>query len=327
MIYDGIGFHNVAEMTAAEGGGFMMWRVPAAVRAECNEGLRTGTAAFTDGVELRFRMTRDEVVLHLRVLADEEAQVACIYYGSMLGRWQDSTRVIGTGDTALVVHRPQNMDRLREIHREAGLPFSPELVRVALPYGACVYLGVEGGVEPPRPGDEPERAYLAYGSSITHGSLALATPYTYAFRVAQGMGCDCLNMGFAGTAHLEKAMAEYLVSRRDWSFASLEMGINMLSFREEDFEARVDAFTDVFARDGRPVFATSIFGFGGTEQAKAARFREIVKKYAGERLIFTDGLELLNNPAFLSQDLVHPAPEGALQIGDRWLAKMRAALG
>ncbi len=57
---------------------------------------------------------------------------------------------------------------------------------------------MKGKVEPPRSGDLPEKTYLAYGSSITHGSLGLIQPDSYAFRIAQQLGTDYLNLGFAG---------------------------------------------------------------------------------------------------------------------------------
>ena len=48
-----------------------------------------------------------------------------------------------------------------------------------------------------------------------------------------------------------------------------------------------------------------------------------MKKYAGEKLIFTDGLDLLDNPAWISEDLIHPAVDGILQIADRWSDVMK----
>ena len=178
---------------------------------------------------------------------------------------------------------------------------------------------MEGEVEPPTKEEVPEKIYLAYGSSITHGSLALAAPYTYPFRLSQKFGCDYLNMGFAGSAWMEKAMAEYIVSRKDWDFATVEMGINMLGENLGEFERNIDIFTRILQQDSRPVFATSIYGFSdpsGQEKGKIMRY--IVEQYAKERLIFTDGLRFLDNPAFIAQDMVHPSLEGIEQIGNNW---------
>ncbi|MGN1020705.1 MAG: SGNH/GDSL hydrolase family protein [Aristaeellaceae bacterium] len=321
MIFQRIDFHNVADMTPADGG-WLMWRLPEDVRARTNEGLRTRVCHCNSGVELRFRIRGEGVTLILKSEPEAEAQVAHIYYGSIQGGWENSARVIGTAPTRVHIPAPKNLPELRRISENAHLPFDPELVRLVLPYGTCVYMGCEGDVEPPRPGDTPARTYLAYGSSITHGSLALDMPHTYPFRIAQMLGCDYLNLGFAGTAHAEEAVARHIAGRGDWDFASVELGINMLGFSEAEFEARIDRFTAILAGDPRPVFATSIFVFNGEQQEKGRRFREIVRRYAGERLIFTDGLDLLENPAFIAQDLVHPSLEGAEQIARRWSAVM-----
>lgn len=188
-------------------------------------------------------------------------------------------------------------------------------------------MGIEGDVEPPTEAMYPKKRYLAYGSSITHGSLALGTPHTYAFRLGQKLGMDYFNKGFAGGAHLEKEMAEYLCSLKNWDVATVELGINMLHFTDEEFEKRVDDFTAILAADGRPVFATSIFCFNDDRQEKAARFRKIVKKYAEPRLTdFKDGLELLGNPAHISHDMVHPSLEGVEDVVNNWYAAIQSKL-
>lgn len=130
---------------------------------------------------------------------------------------------------------------------------------------AVIFAGVEGRTALPAADQLPQKTYLAYGSSITHGSLSLIQPDCYVFRNAQALGVDYLNLGFAGNALMEEEMANYLVSRRDWDFASVEMGINtterVKEFPLEVFEERIDRFTAVLARDPRPVFATSFFGY------------------------------------------------------------------
>ena len=319
MIAWNIDFHNVAELVPYEDG-HIMYRVPADVRAHLNEGLRERSSWYATGVELRFRLRGDQAVIRLRTLPMDEAQVAHVYYGSMQGGWQNSSRLITTQATELLIRRPENLDQLAEIHRSCALPFSPELVRVVLPYGSLVFLGVEGDVEPPRPEDLPTRTYLAYGSSITHGSLALGAQQSYASRIARALGCDHINLGLAGCCHLEESMAQYLCSRKDWDVCTVEMGINMLgSFSEEEFEKRVRRFVQIMQADGRPVFTTSLFAYAYEDsQEKGAAFRRIVKAETEGKLPFIDGLELLDNPAMVAEDLVHPSLEAHEQIAQRW---------
>lgn len=318
MIFDNIMFHNVEELEESDKG-YKMWRVPREVREQLNDTAKNSTSGCATGVELRFKIKGNSATLILSADKAAEASVAYIYYGSIQGGWENSSRIILNQNTRITIQKPHNMDFLKQLSKEENLPFNPEVVRVVLPYGHIYYVGVEGEVEPPTKEDLPVKTYLAYGSSITHGSLALAAPYTYPFRLAQKMGCDYINLGMAGSAHMEKAMAEYIASRKDWDFATVEMGINMLGMDAELFEERIDGFTEILAEDTRPIYATSVYGFNDPNmQEDGKKFRKIVEKYANERLNFVDGLEFLNHSAYISQDMVHPSMEGMEEIVQKW---------
>ena len=323
MIFENIEFHNVEEMIRCEKG-YQMLRIPSYVREQINPAARDEMSRFSTGVEIRFRLKGDSANIILSVDDNAEAQVAYIYYGSFQGGWQYSSKII-QNETKIIIPRHSDLSVLKEIAEAGSLPFDPEVVRIVLPYGSCYYVAVEGDVEPPLRSQLPRISYLAYGSSITHGSLSLAAPYTYPFRISQMLCCDYYNLGFAGSAHMEKVMAEYIVSRKDWAFASVEMGVNMLKpeYSLKLFEKRVREFIDILAKDPRPVFATSIFGFNGQDQEKADKLRKIVKESASDKLIFTDGLELLNTSTYISADLIHPSLEGIAQISERWCAIMK----
>ena len=320
MIFDNILFHNVEELEATDKG-YVMWRVPKYVRDGLNEKAKTDTTRCCSGVELRFKMKSDTATITLSSIQSGEATVAYIYYGSIQGGWSDSSRVVLGENTKLQINKPENMDYLKEMTREHNLPFDPEVVRVVLPYGRILYVGVEGDIEPPSKADMPSKTYLAYGSSITHGSLALAQPYTYPFRLAQKLGCDYINLGMPGTAHMEAAMAEYILSRKDWDFATVEMGINMVPMENPElFEERIDKFTEILSKEQRTICATSVYAFGRPwQQEMGDIYRAIVEKYAKERLpYFTNGLNILDNKAYISQDMVHPSLEGMEQIVNNW---------
>lgn len=330
MIFQQIDFHNVAEIAPHADGGWQLWRVPADVRAQANERLNSTTAAYSTGIELRFVMLSDTVTIRLRSVPIAEGQMAYLYFGSFQGGWQQSSWIIRNEVTAITLTRPGNLEQMRCISRDAALPFDPAVVRLVLPYGNIIFHDIEGEVAPPSADLLPNSTLICYGSSITHGSLALAAPYTYPFRIAQKLGFDYLNCGFAGTALCDRAIAEWIVSRRDWHVATLEIGVNMLGMEEAEFERRVDEFTAIFAADGRPVFTTSIFRTGGEHGAQqpthADRFRDIVRRYAEPRLHFIDGLALLEKAEFISQDMVHPSLEGIAQIADRWTPFIRERL-
>lgn len=327
MYFRGIDFHNVEELESCEKG-YIMWRLPKAVREKMNEGIRNLTSRYSTGVELRFKMVDERADVILCAEETTEANVAYVYYGSLQAGWQSSSFVIGPEPTRISLTKPTNLKMLEQITMEEKLPFSPEVVRIVLPYGKCCFCGVEGKVALPTSADVPKQTYLAYGSSITHGSLALAAPYSYPFRIAQKLKMDYINMGFAGTAQLEGAMADYIVSRKDWNFASVEMGINMLnSFSVDEFEERVDNFTQILAEDERPIYATNIFQCQEQDEKKVKAFRDIVRKYASARLIFTEGTEILSCKSHISADSVHPSLEGMEDIVRNWSAIMEKRRG
>ena len=320
MIFDQMEFHNVEAMVWEEDG-YKMSRLPRDVAKQLDQGIRDNTSFFSTGVEVRFRLTGEEVKLHFRAAPDEEAQTALIFYGSIQGGWQYSAKAIGEKETVITVKYPEELGKLEAISKQAKLPFSPRMVRILLPYGTCHYLGKEGDTEPPHKSDAPGECYLAYGSSITHGGMALMTPWTYPFQIACKFGMDYINQGYAGSAFMEKPMAEYIVSRKDWTFASVEMGINMLNNPLSDaaYEQRIKEFIEILAADSRPVFVTDIFTHNGEKQERTELFRDIVHKHAeGTNLIYTPGKQLLCNPEYISADMTHPTREGIAQIAERW---------
>ena len=98
------------------------------------------------------------------------------------------------------------------------------------------------------------------------------------------------------------------------------------NYDEENFENRVKEFFGILAQDQRLVFVTSIFGYQGDFQERAKNFRTIVRKYMPDQFVFTDGLELLNCPSYISADLIHPSLEGIRKITDTWCEVMKSYL-
>lgn len=93
--------------------------------------------------------------------------------------WQQSSFIIRNDATDITISKPDNLAQMKQISADAHLPFSPEVVQLVLPYGNIIFHGIEGEVTPPTADFLPNHTLLCYGSSITHGSLALASPYTY----------------------------------------------------------------------------------------------------------------------------------------------------
>lgn len=315
MNFQNIDFHNVVEIDSYQDG-YRLWRIPKKVRKSMSERTQKLVAHYTTGVELRFILIDEEVSVYLKAESTIEAQVAYIFFGSFQGGWNVSTKLIGKTMTKITIKRPENLNAIKQIEKSEKLGFSSEMVRIVLPYGSTIFGGIEGKVKLPIKTDSPSKVMLSYGSSITHGSLCLASPYAYPFRLSQKLNIDYLNLGLAGAAFLEPEIAKYIVNLNNWSFATLELGINMLTnYSENEFERKVIKFFNCFDNENRPVVVTNMVQVNKNYE-KADHFRQIIQKHIPSKnnFFFIDGLELLNTPSYISGDLVHPTLEGMNEI-------------
>jgi hypothetical protein len=189
---------------------------------------------------------------------DKHPSIAEVWQGSFLIKWLP----ILTTPTEIVVRHPANLESLVALTEQHKLQFDARLTRVLLPWCPQTRLHViEGQFSPPFPNQTPPKRFLAYGSSITQGASAVGPSGMYAHRTAQLLGVDFYNLGFAGGAHLEPAMADYIAERDDWDFATLETGINMGHLGCEEFERRIEYFLEKIT-DAHPdkwIFCLGIF--------------------------------------------------------------------
>ena len=335
MIYKDILLHNVSEITPVDGGGFAFHRLPVSVEATMSEqGQRMNR--FTTGVELRFKMISDKVKITLRHVGPptSSAQVY-VYHGSVLGGWDEFTKSIPGGTCREIeINKYPRMTMLWEATKAGDYEFSPEIVRLVLPAGTLELCDVEGEFEPPLPEDMPKETYLAYGSSITNGSLALNMPSTFTTVVGEHFRVDVRNLGFASSAKLERAVADEIAAmgeRGEWSFATLCMGINVLRIEESDFAERVDYMIRAVAgrNPDKHIFCISPFlcedDMEGSDIPTTFRrvVKEAVENYGSYMVHYVDGLSLMGTPAGLSGDLTHPSPIGVRMISDGLIRAIR----
>jgi lysophospholipase L1-like esterase len=282
------------------------------------------------GSEVRLNLKQGKAKVVLRTSGGPG--VVEIYQGSFLVGWD----LVGPEGREIVVSPPGGLDELRRLTEERHLPFDAGLSRVMLPWRPpSQIVAIEGDIEPGRPEQAPARRYLAYGSSITHGSVSVRPSGMWAHRASQLLGADLINLGFGGGAHLEGGMADYIAARDDWHFATLEMGINLIGqIDAEEFRRRVDYFVETVARAHREewVFCIDLFTCGRdyARDAKVAAFREIVRHKVRSlnlpRLVHLPGTDILTSPQGLTVDLVHPSPYGMEEMGRNVARLIREAM-
>lgn len=348
MIYEGIELYNVHELEPADDGGAgqKMSRIPGELRSKLNSGAQ-GTAFNGCGCEIRFRMLSDEVRLVLRrqkapgILSHGLAEV---YFGSFQATYLQTPLFIGFEPTELVIRKPGRIEQLGKLSRERKHSYDPEVVRVILPFDwQTLLISVEGPTAPPLPTQTPASKLLVYGSSISHGGDSVFPTGTYAMRLAQQLGYDLVNLGFAGSAHLEPELAGYIAERKDWNAGLFELGVNVISTWETGrFASAVDQFIDKLAegQDGRWMFCTDVYAMYMDLEGnpKLEEFRKIVRDKVNSvnlpRLVYVPGSELLSvmkdgakdRSAYLAADLLHPSNMGMENLAANWARLLKSKM-
>lgn len=339
MIHDGLEFHNVAELAAVEGqAGLRLQRVPEAVRRQLDEGT-AGVMLSPANCEIRFRLAEGRESAAIRLSSAAGATVY-VFYGPFQGR---SFEVGPEPKEIKVVPHKRLVQLTREDYPDA--PYDPGLIRLV--FGGVypepvLYHGHCDGVGPPRDGDVPKRCYLAYGSSITHGTDLAGAALSYPAYVAWQLGYDLRNLGASGCCLCEPALADYL-AEQSCDLVTLELSVNMLGrgFTADEFSERAGYLVERVAdrQPRRPVVCITVFPHyhdihpryyapqvKSTSDAYRQALRGIVKKLDRPNLTLIEGPDLLRDIGGLTPDLIHPGVRGMMQIGAELSQRLKSLL-
>lgn len=336
MEYCNTMLHNVSElMEDEENGGYRLLRLPRSVISRLNPNAQK-SALYTCGCEIRFNLHSDKAVILLR--RDKKGYdtmpngFAEVWQGDFQGRYQLSPQVVGQDITTVTIRRMKPEGGGACV--SSGGLFDPELYRVFVPYDwGTVIHGIEGEVSPPGKEQLPEKTLLCYGSSITHGGGAAVPSGGFALKLAGRLGMDLMNLGLAGAAWMDEAMADYINSLR-WSMAVLELGINITHWSISEFRERSEGFIKSIAKANpdKPIFCISPFysyfdcikkeHMEGMRQA----LRLTVEGLNIPELYYIDGGGCLTYPWGLSSDMLHPSDNGMTQISDKLYTRIAALL-
>jgi len=333
VVFKGVQVHNVAELVREKDGRMSLRRIPARAEAAMGEQGRRMNAGNT-GVELRFVMKGDEVRLRLGGATDASFSRLTVYHGDIIGDWPELYKNVAGRNAEIVIRKPKNLAELRAVSARQHGRFDAAVVRLVVPSGDLCIIDVVGEVEPPPSEMVPRKTYLAYGSSITHGSNALAIEECFASRVGRGLGADVRNLGFAGSARMEPEVAD-CIADCPFDLATLEMGINILGTDPAEFERRVRYFVRRIG-ESHPqarIFVIDVFGnrCGERAQAQAVVFRSVVRRVVDElklpNVAYVSGLDLLPDDTEIAAGGTHPTPRGHELIARELLKRFELAEG
>ena len=340
MLFKNAELFNIADLPAAADGrgGVDLYRLPPEVRAEADEGLRRRTSHFTCGAEIRFVINSGTAKVTLRTAGalptDKPSPHGELitYFGGIQSGWQTATYRYTDEPTTIEIAPPPNLPELEKLTLLNGYPYSPRVVRLLFSGAPAVILDMEGDIRPPEEDELPALRGLMYGSSITHGSMAMAANNFFAATVSRRLRADICNLGFAGSCHLEKSVADYIASRSDCDFFFSELGINVMNYMsEEEFDRRVRYYVNTVANahSGKYFVVTDIFYCGDDlrDHARVNAYRDIVRRACEEsgcaNVHHVSGLDLLSSSAGLSGDMVHPNLDGVAEIAHNITAALK----
>lgn len=338
MIYENVELHNVAEVRSVPGrDGVRLQRCPESVRTALNEAAQIRMLN-PDTAELRF--IADSPTCRI-TLSSEGQTRATVFHGLFDSRQKF---IIGNDPQTIEVAMPGSLLALDEAYwRE--MSFSPRVCRVIFggPEREPIFFhGIEGeNIRPPEPADLPKLRYLAYGTSITHGSAAECPHLSYVSQTARHLGADLINLGVGGSAHCEHELSDYIAGRDDWDIASLALSVNMQGFAMDEFYERVSYMVNtVSAADtSRPVACITLYPYfrdfgiepageyGGTAEEFRQALRDAVAACPNPNVHLIEGPEILTDISGLTGDLIHPADNGMIEMGRNLAGKLKPLLG
>lgn len=330
MVYKNLEIHNAVQIIETKDA--VEWlRFPKDVadqlEMECSKNLCKNST----GVELRFVMKSDKVVIKLKAVSGEGVlNTFHIYYGSIQGGWEEHeiNKFVDNESCEFEIKRPENIERLKEISKQFGHSFSPEVVRIIFDRGSYEIIDIKGDIEPPKPWQIPNGTIMAYGSSITHGSNAIDASHTWASVLAHNLNMDLRNLGMAGCCRMEPEIIEYIAQegeRGNWNIATIELGINVLEWEEQKINDRVyNTVYQIASRNpDKPIFVISPlycyddFNNGHHAEKWRNQIEKIVNKLNLQNVKYINGLDLIGDMSLISADEVHPSIYGVSQIASR----------
>ena len=335
MVYNNVEFWNCEELVVLDSNqGLLVQRIPETLRAEINTGAQ-GRVRNPDCVELRFTTPGNSISVKLSSTGGIVRMLP--FWGDFPA--QDSIP-IPPDPTDIEITYPERLALLPP-GQSGSSRFDRSVWRLQFTgrNGNLFFHGIEG-LDLALPGREviPEKTLLTYGTSITHGAGATLANLSYAYQTARRLGFDLINLGVGGSCHAEPEYADYIAGRTDWDIAVLALSVNMIGagFSEQEFRSRVGYMIRTVATSNRdrPVFCVTIYPHirdlvqGYTMEndvAKADAFREILSDEAEnsnlENVHLIEGPEILDDPAGLTADLVHPSDYGmtlmSINLADR----------
>ncbi len=327
MIYKNLEFHNVDNLEKKDGiAGLLINRFPVSVQNSLGyKSHQRGRFYCKTSAGCEIRFVTPSPTIRISLSAWEKSGEITIFCGDFFL----SSHVIESGKiTTIQIEAPEQFSKVEETAFN-NFNFSKNVYRICFDKNACfLFNDIETFGNPLRPPNNPEKPpkkWLAYGSSITMGGNSEKYQNCYIALTARLINADIFNKSTAGSCFIDPEMTNYLLSFDNWDFASLELGINMLSrFTENEFFSRSKNLISKIAQKEKPIFVISNFTSRNTHSLdvtlknKNENFKKIlesiVKDENKKNLRFINGENIQPSLSNLTCDLLHPSDFGHIEM-------------
>jgi lysophospholipase L1-like esterase len=289
------------------------------------------------GVEIRFVTEAPNIDLYLSAQQTDSGGKGKvrIYRGNFLYRTLELEPCVTT------FHRLNPPPAFANANDKMLIPggFAPNVWRIVCDRSVYVVHGIQThgyDIRPPHQSEVPRLKWLAYGSSITNGSLD-----GYVHVAAAKLRVQVQNKGFSGSCHIEPELVDYLLDECSFDFITCELGINMRGqYTPEEFEQRAAYLIGRLAQLQKPALIMPLFPNchsaqyavkpDSTATQREEAFNRIVEKLVKEAncptMRFVSGSEILDDITGLSADLLHPTTYGHSIMGFNLAAQLNIFL-
>jgi lysophospholipase L1-like esterase len=338
IIHENLEFHNVTDLeTIPNQPGKVLARFPRDVRdslGHLHQVEGRFVSSVSTGCEIRF--VTDSSAFLLSMSARECSGTIILFLGDIF----HSIQTLEQGKiTTLKISRPERLSLVKDEMTRSSR-FSPQVWRILIgrsydPSGnfSAIFHGIDpmgSTIRPPKPEEKPQLRWLAYGSSITHGSGATHHHLSYVQQTANLSGIDVMNKGIGGNCFAEASIIDFLIRRVEWDIATFEIGVNMRELvTPEQYEEKLHFLLDSLATSDtkKPVVLITILPNWSSKRwirkysdvtRKEESFNRIMiklyKEYKKNNIALVEGKNLLVSPHNLTSDLIHPSDYGHSQI-------------
>ena len=290
------------------------------------------------GVRVEFQCSAPEVRVRLRYVEIRSQPKATLWHaGKPMGAFDPQGKA-GEHEIAFAVPLAAAAP--------SAAPLNNSACTLYLPYNSVVEVAGIAPATALQPTPPAAKRWLAFGDSITHGNNATDPGMTYPAIVARQLGIDFWNLGFAGAARGEPAVAE-TVSALPADIISFAFGTNLMRYGQwYDRNSWREAFRNFLTiiRNGHPdipiLVITPIYRSAANAETTAnargtnlADIRDVedkvvtAKRFAGDMTLqVLPGLQVLGaSNASLLGDGIHPGDAG-MELMARAIAPRLAAL-